>query len=174
MAQNGVSTEDQDPTGRSSRLMSRDGPTGEGVAQYSAIRRDASSGARFALTKFRVPMLPGTLVTRSVLNDRLASGIDKRLTLVAGRRGQALSIAGTYERQTVLFALVLLLIAAGQRFTQRPVRISANALQVCLLIYTLGYLTPSCRRSAAIFASSLLVPDPIDAELAGGIEHSST
>ena len=50
-------------------------------------------------------------------------------------------MAGTYERQTVLFALVLLLIAAGQRFTQRPVRISTNALPVCLLIYTLGYLT---------------------------------
>ena len=42
--------------------------------------------------------------------------------------------AGKYVRQTVLFALVLFLIAAGQRFTQPPVRISANALAVCLLI----------------------------------------
>ena len=46
-----------------------------------------------------------------------------------------------YVRLTVLFALVLFLIAAGQRFRQRPVRISANALAVCLLIYTVGYLT---------------------------------
>ena len=35
----------------------------------------------------------------------------------------------------MLFALVLFLIAAGQRFKQRPVRISANALGVCLLVY---------------------------------------
>ena len=39
--------------------------------QNLAVRRGASSGARFALTKFRVPMLPGTLVTRSVLHHRL-------------------------------------------------------------------------------------------------------
>jgi len=45
-----------------------------------------------------------------------------------------------YVRLTVLFALVLFLIASGQRFRQRPVRISANALAVCLLLYTLGYL----------------------------------
>jgi hypothetical protein len=48
--------------------------------------------------------------------------------------------AGKYVRQTVLFALVLFLIAAGQRFRQRPVRISANALAVCLLVYALVYL----------------------------------
>jgi hypothetical protein len=42
-----------------------------------------------------------------------------------------------YVRLTVLFALVLFLIAAGQRFRQRPVRISANALAVCLLVYAL-------------------------------------
>jgi len=87
MAQNGVSTEDQDPTGRNSRLMSRDGPSGEGVDQNSVIRRGASSGARFALTKFRLPMLPGTLVTRSVLHDRLTSGTGKQLTLVVGSAG---------------------------------------------------------------------------------------
>jgi len=48
--------------------------------------------------------------------------------------------AGKYVRQTVLFALVLFLVAAGQRFRQRPVRISANALAVCLLVYALVYL----------------------------------
>ena len=45
--------------------------------------------------------------------------------------------AAKYVRLTVLFALVLFLIAAGQRFRQRPVRISANALAICLLIYAL-------------------------------------
>ena len=45
--------------------------------------------------------------------------------------------AGKYVRLTVLFALVLFLIAAGQRFRQRPVRISANVLAVCLLVYAL-------------------------------------
>jgi hypothetical protein len=39
-----------------------------------------------------------------------------------------------------LFALVLFLIAGGQRFKQRPVRISANVLAICLLGYTLVYL----------------------------------
>ena len=87
MAQDVLSTENQDPTGRSSRLMSRDRPTGEGVDQNSAIRRGASSGARFALTKFRVPMLPGTLVTRSVLHDRLTSGTRKQLALAVGSAG---------------------------------------------------------------------------------------
>jgi hypothetical protein len=39
---------------------------------------------------------------------------------------EAGEMAGKYVRQTVLFALVLFLIAAGQRFTQRPVRISCE------------------------------------------------
>jgi LuxR family transcriptional regulator, maltose regulon positive regulatory protein len=62
------------------------------VDQYSAIRRGASSGARFALTKLRVPMLPGTLVTRSVLHDRLTSCTGKRLTLVVGSAGTGKSV----------------------------------------------------------------------------------
>ena len=68
---------------------------------------------------------------------------------------EAGEMAAKYVRQTVLFALVLFLIAAGQRYEQRPVRISANALAVCLRIYTLGYLTilPTrlCRRSRSGF-----------------------
>ncbi|HET9650223.1 MAG TPA: hypothetical protein VFP34_18610 [Microlunatus sp.] len=48
--------------------------------------------------------------------------------------------AGKYVRMTVLFALVLFLIAAGQRFKQRLVRISANVLAVCMLAYALVYL----------------------------------
>lgn len=55
---------------------------------------------------------------------------------------EAGEMARKYVRQNgVVRSLVLFLIAAGQHFTQRPVRISANALAVCLLIYTLGYLT---------------------------------
>jgi LuxR family transcriptional regulator, maltose regulon positive regulatory protein len=92
MAQDVLSTENQDPASRSSRLMSRDGPTGKGVDQYLPIRRGAWSGARFALTKFRVPVLPGTLVTRSALHDRLTSGTDKRLTLVVGSAGTGKSV----------------------------------------------------------------------------------
>jgi hypothetical protein len=53
---------------------------------------------------------------------------------------EAGEMAGKYVRQTVLFALVLFLIAAGQRFTQRPVRISANALADGLLVYTVVFL----------------------------------
>ena len=52
-------------------------------------------------------------------------------------RDDAGETAVKYVRLTVLFALVLFLIAAGQRFRQRPVRISANALAVCLLVYAL-------------------------------------
>jgi hypothetical protein len=48
--------------------------------------------------------------------------------------------AGKYVRLTVLFALVLFLVAAGQRFRQRLVRISANVLAVCMLAYALVYL----------------------------------
>jgi hypothetical protein len=42
MAQNGVSTEDQDPTDPSSRLMSRDRPTGEGVDVTASVAYDAA------------------------------------------------------------------------------------------------------------------------------------
>jgi hypothetical protein len=48
--------------------------------------------------------------------------------------------AERYVRLTVLFALVLFLVAAGQRFRQRPVRIAANALAFGLLIFTLVYV----------------------------------
>ena len=44
-------------------------------------------GTRFALTKFRPPTPPATLVTRSVLHDRLTAGAGQRLTVVAGSAG---------------------------------------------------------------------------------------
>jgi LuxR family maltose regulon positive regulatory protein len=54
--------------------------------------RDASPSARFALTKFRLTTLPGTLVTRSVLHDRLTAAAGKRLTVVAGSAGAGKSV----------------------------------------------------------------------------------
>jgi LuxR family transcriptional regulator, maltose regulon positive regulatory protein len=49
-------------------------------------------GARFALTKFRRTTLPTTLVTRSVLYDRLLAGAGKRLTVVVGSAGAGKSV----------------------------------------------------------------------------------
>jgi len=45
--------------------------------------------------------------------------------------------ADKYVRATVLFALVLFLVAVGQRFKVRGVRIAANAVAVGLLAYAL-------------------------------------
>jgi ATP/maltotriose-dependent transcriptional regulator MalT len=47
---------------------------------------------RFALTKFRPPALPGTLISRSVLHDRLAAGAGQRLTVVVGSAGAGKSV----------------------------------------------------------------------------------
>src|SRR6478672_598292 len=46
----------------------------------------------FALTKFRRTTLPSTLVTRSVLHDRLTAGAGKRLTVVVGSAGSGKSV----------------------------------------------------------------------------------
>lgn len=56
------------------------------------MERSAALGARFAVTKFRPTTLPSTLVTRSALHDRLATGADQRLTLVAGSAGAGKSV----------------------------------------------------------------------------------
>jgi LuxR family maltose regulon positive regulatory protein len=52
----------------------------------------AARGVRFALAKFRPPGLPATLVTRSVLHDRLERGAGQRLTLVVGAAGAGKSV----------------------------------------------------------------------------------
>jgi hypothetical protein len=54
---------------------------------------------------------------------------------------EARETADRYVRVTVLFALVLFLIAVGQRFRVRAVRIAANALAVGLLAYGLYTLS---------------------------------
>ena len=47
---------------------------------------------RFALTKFRPPTLPATLIARSVLHERLAAGSGQRLTVVVGSAGAGKSV----------------------------------------------------------------------------------
>jgi LuxR family transcriptional regulator, maltose regulon positive regulatory protein len=49
-------------------------------------------GARFALAKFRPTSLPGTLVTRPMLHDRLTAGAGQRLTVVVGSAGAGKSV----------------------------------------------------------------------------------
>jgi hypothetical protein len=62
------------------------------VADAETAGRGASRGARFALGKFRLPPLPSTLVTRSVLHDRLMAGAGQRLTVVVGSAGAGKSV----------------------------------------------------------------------------------
>jgi len=54
--------------------------------------RGISSGARFAVAKFRPTTLPSTLVTRPVRHDQLTAGAGQRLTLVAGSAGAGKSV----------------------------------------------------------------------------------
>ena len=49
-------------------------------------------GARFALAKFRPTTLPGTLVDRPALQERLAAGAGQRLTVVVGSAGAGKSV----------------------------------------------------------------------------------
>ena len=52
----------------------------------------SSRGTRFALTKFRPPTLPATLITRSGLHEQLAAGSGRRLTVVVGSAGAGKSV----------------------------------------------------------------------------------
>jgi LuxR family maltose regulon positive regulatory protein len=62
------------------------------VLKSAAWERGASPGVRFALAKFRPTTLPTTLVTRSMLHDRLAAGAGQRLTVVVGSAGAGKSV----------------------------------------------------------------------------------
>jgi LuxR family maltose regulon positive regulatory protein len=57
------------------------------MARGATTGRGSSRGTRFALAKFRPPALPATLITRSVLHERLAAGSGQRLTVVVGSAG---------------------------------------------------------------------------------------
>ena len=62
------------------------------MEQGAATRHDASQSPRFALAKFRPTALPATLVTRSMLHERLTAGAGKRLTVVVGSAGAGKSV----------------------------------------------------------------------------------
>jgi LuxR family maltose regulon positive regulatory protein len=62
------------------------------MAQSAVTGYGPSRVTRFALTKFRPPALPSTLVTRPGLHDRLTAGADQRLTIVVGSAGAGKSV----------------------------------------------------------------------------------
>ena len=73
--------------------MGPDGPGNQGfMAEGATAGHGPWQGTRFALTKFRPPALPATLVTRSVLHDRLTAGAAQRLTVVVGSAGAGKSV----------------------------------------------------------------------------------
>ncbi|HTQ93604.1 MAG TPA: LuxR C-terminal-related transcriptional regulator [Streptosporangiaceae bacterium] len=62
------------------------------MPEVATTGHGSSRGTRFALTKFRPPPLPGTLITRSGLHERLAAGSGQRLTVVVGSAGAGKSV----------------------------------------------------------------------------------
>ena len=62
------------------------------MVRRTVTRDRASQRARFALMKFRPTTLPATLVTRSVLHERLTAGAGQRLTVVVGSAGAGKSV----------------------------------------------------------------------------------
>ena len=62
------------------------------MAESAATGHGSVRGTRFALTKFRPPPLPATLITRSELHERLAAGSGQRLTVVVGSAGAGKSV----------------------------------------------------------------------------------
>ena len=62
------------------------------MAEGTIAGHGSSRSTRFALTKFRPPALPDTLISRLVLHDRLAAGAGQRLTTVVGSAGAGKSV----------------------------------------------------------------------------------
>jgi LuxR family transcriptional regulator, maltose regulon positive regulatory protein len=62
------------------------------MTQSATTGPGSRRGTRFAATKFRPPALPATLITRSVLHDRLTAGVSQRLTVVVGSAGAGKSV----------------------------------------------------------------------------------
>src|SRR6516162_8780303 len=62
------------------------------MTDTAAKGQGSGRGTRFALTKFRPPQLPDTLITRTGLHERLAAGAGKRLTVVVGSAGAGKSV----------------------------------------------------------------------------------
>ncbi len=69
------------------------GPGNQGfMADGATAGHSPLQGTRFARTKFRPPALLTTLITRSVLHDRLTAGAAQRLTVVVGSAGAGKSV----------------------------------------------------------------------------------
>jgi len=62
------------------------------MAQSAAPGYGSSRAMRLALTKFRPPALPSTLITRPVLHGQLTAGAGQRLTVVVGSAGAGKSV----------------------------------------------------------------------------------
>jgi LuxR family transcriptional regulator, maltose regulon positive regulatory protein len=62
------------------------------MVEGAMTEHGSSRATRFALTKFRPPTLPATLITRSVLHDRLTAGAGLPLTVVVGSAGAGKSV----------------------------------------------------------------------------------
>ncbi len=62
------------------------------MAEGATAGHGSLRGMRFALTKFRPPALPATLITRSALHERLNGGAGQRLTVVVGSAGAGKSV----------------------------------------------------------------------------------
>jgi LuxR family transcriptional regulator, maltose regulon positive regulatory protein len=60
--------------------------------ESAAAGYGAARGPQFAVTKFRPPTLPATLVARPRLRDTLAAGAARRLTVVVGSAGAGKSV----------------------------------------------------------------------------------
>ena len=81
------------PAGHQCRERIHRGLAWPGNHEFRAEGVKAGHGpTRFALTKFRPPELPTTLVTRSGLHERLAAGSGQRLTTVVGSAGAGKSV----------------------------------------------------------------------------------
>ena len=65
---------------------------GRVAVESAAVEHGACRDPQFALTKFRPPTLPATLVRRSELHDRLIAGEGRRLTVVVGSAGAGKSV----------------------------------------------------------------------------------
>jgi hypothetical protein len=70
-----------------------------------------------------------------------ARRLNDRASAAFAEGTEARETADNYVRVTVLFALVLFLVALGQRFRVRMVRVGANAVASGLLVYGLSSLS---------------------------------
>jgi hypothetical protein len=83
------------------------------------------------------PPVPGTCPSTATRSSRRRSGPNDRASATFDEGTEARETADRYVRVTVLFALVLFLVAVGQRFRVRGVHLGAMALALGMLVYGL-------------------------------------